>query len=193
MAINLAKGARINLAKEAPTMDNILVKLNWAPQERTGADFDLDTSVFLCKNNPAGQPQLLSDSHFIFYNNKVSPDGAIVHSGDDLTGAQGEQLTVKLSALDPAIEEISFVVTIHEAAERKQNFGQVPKSSISLVNADTGVVVASYDLGEDFSTETAVQFGSLYKRDDNAWAFKAIGTGYDMGLAEFVRGYGGNC
>jgi tellurium resistance protein TerD len=193
MGINLSKGKAINLSKEAG-LDNILVKLNWAPNKtNTGGAFDLDSSVFLCKLGADGTPQLLSDNHFVFYNNSQSPDGAVVHSGDDKTGADGEQLTVKLSALDPAVQEIAFVVTIHEGIERGQNFGQVPRSSITLVNADTGVEVAKYSLGDDFSSETALQFGSIYKRDDGDWAFKAIGTGYSMGLAEFVRGFGGNC
>lgn len=192
MGINLSKGGRINLSKEAG-LDNIKVLLNWAPNAtNTGGAFDLDSSVFLCKI-VNGVPQLLSDNHFVFYNNDKSPDGAIVHSGDDKTGASGEEINVKLSAIDPTVEEIAFVVTIHEGTERGQNFGQVPRSSITLINADTGVEVAKYSLGDDFSSETALQFGSIYKREDGDWAFKAVGTGYNMGLAEFVRGFGGNC
>lgn len=191
--INLSKGSRINLAKEAPGMSQLVVRLNWAPQARQGAEFDLDTSVFMTARDASGTPKLVSDKHFVFYNNTTSPDGAVVHSGDDLTGAQGEQITIDLNKVDPVVHEISFVVTIHESDVRSQNFGQVPRSSIELVNAANNTSVAKYDLGDDFSTETAVEFGSLYRRDDGAWAFKAVGTGYAMGLAEFVRGYGGNC
>ena len=189
MAINLSKGQRINLAKEAPALKNLLVRLNWAPNNTsTGTDFDLDSSVFMCDSTP----RLLSDDHFIFYNNTTSPDGAIVHSGDDKTGGQGEEIVIDMTKLDPRVEQISFIVTIHEAEARRQNFGQVPRSSITLINADTGVEIAQYSLGDDFSTERALEFGSIYKRDDGAWAFNAVGTGHNLGLAEFVRGYGGN-
>lgn len=192
MAIDLKKGNRINLAKEAPGMSKLLVRLNWAPQTRQGAEFDLDTSVFLTKLNTKGEPKLISDEHFVFYNNLKSPDGALIHSGDDKTGAEGEEITVDLALLDSQVEQIGFVVTIHEFAERGQNFGQVPRSSIELLDGVTGTSIAKYDLGDDFSNETAVEFGNLYKRGDGAWAFAAVGTGYAMGLDEFVRGYGGN-
>lgn len=191
MSINLSKGSRINLAKEAPGLSKLVVRLNWTPQGRVGAEFDLDTSVFLTKE-VNGKPALLSDKHFIFYNNTTSPDGAIVHSGDDKTGADGEEVAVDLDKVDPQIEQIAFVVTIHEHDTRHQNFGQVPKSAISLVDANTGTEIARYDLGDDFSNETAVEFGTLYRRADGAWAFSAVGTGYTMGLADFIRGYGGN-
>lgn len=191
MSINLSKGSRINLAKEAPGLSKLLVLLNWTPQGRVGAEFDLDTSVFLTKE-VNGKPALLSDKHFIFYNNTTSPDGAVVHSGDDKTGADGEQIAVDLDKVDPQIEQIAFVVTIHEHDTRNQNFGQVPKSAISLIDANTNTEIARYDLGDDFSNETAVEFGTLYRRADGAWAFSAVGTGYTMGLAEFIRGYGGN-
>jgi len=193
-AVNLSKGNRVNLTKAAPSLANLLVRLNWTPQGRVGAEFDLDTSVFACKlvDDGAGNqvPQVLNNENFIFYNNLTSPDGAIVHSGDDLTGADGEQINVCLAKLNPLIEEISFVVTIHDFVARGQNFGQVPSSSISLLNADTNELIAKYDLGDDFSNETAVQFGSIYKRADGDWAFKAVGTGYAMGLDEFCGGYG---
>lgn len=192
MAIELKKGNRINLAKEAPGMSKLVVRLNWTPQARQGAEFDLDTSVFLTQLNAAGEPKLISDEHFVFYNNLKSPDGALIHSGDDKTGADGEEITVDLSMLDARVQQIGFVVTIHEYAERGQNFGQVPKSSIELLDGVTGTSIAKYDLGDDFSNETAVEFGNLYKRADGAWAFAAVGTGYAMGLAEFVVGYGGN-
>lgn len=192
MAINLSKGARINLGKEAPTLKNLLIKLNWEPQSRNGAEFDLDTSVFLTKLDATGAPKLVDDNHFIFYNNKTSPCGGVVHSGDDKTGAAGEEINIDLAKVNAAVEEVAFIVTIHEADARSQNFGQVPKSSIELLDADTGVSIARYDLEEDFSTETAIEFGTLYRKDAG-WAFKAVGTGHTLGLAEFVRGYGGDC
>lgn len=195
--INLDKGNRINLSKAATSngkaLTKILVKLNWTPNNTsTGTDFDLDSSVFMCKADAKGDPKLLSDTSFIFYNNTTSPDGAIVHSGDDLTGADGEQISIDLEKVSPLCQEISFVVTIHEAGVRNQNFGQVPRSSITLINEETGETVCAYNLGDDFSNETAVQFGSMYRRDDGDWAFKAVGDGHNLGLREFVIGYGGN-
>ena len=189
-AINLTKGGRIDLSK-VPNLKRLRLALNWAPNATdTGEDFDLDGSVFVCKLDSAGSPKLISDKHFVFYNNTSTPDGSVVHSGDDLTGAQGETIIVDLSKISSDVDEIAFIVTIYEAEDRKQNFGQVPKSSITLFNDETGATVGSYNLEEDFTNETAVQFGSLYKKDTGAWAFKAIGAGYRLGLAAFVEGYG---
>ena len=190
-AINLTKGGRINLSK-VEKLNRVRLQLNWQPnQTDTGADFDLDASVFVCKYDAAGDPKLISNAHFVFYNNKQTPNGAVVHSGDDLTGAQGETIVVDLSKLTDGESELAFVVTIDQAAARKQNFGQVPKSSITLYNDETNECLGGYRLEDDFSTETAVQFGSIYKNDSGDWAFKAIGAGYNFGLAEFVKGYGG--
>jgi tellurium resistance protein TerD len=196
MSINLTKGGRIDLSK-SPELKRVRVGLAWNPNiSKTGTDFDLDASLFVCKEDasaPAGA-SLISDNHFVFYNNASDPEGACKHSGDNKTGASAgddESIVIDLAKINPNAQELSFIVTIFEADERKQNFGQVPKSSIALYNDETGAEIARYSLEEDFSSETSVQFGSLYKRD-NKWMFKAVGTGYHTGLADYVRIYGGN-
>jgi tellurium resistance protein TerD len=195
MAINLEKGGRINLSKDVPALKRVRMGLGWdANAFDTGKDFDLDASVFLCKADANGHAKLISDAHFVFYGNLTSPDGAVAHKGDSRTGVatgDDENIIVDLKKIAPDIEEMSFIVTIHEAAERRQNFGQVKNSYIKLYDDETGKEVAKYSLEEDFSTETAVQFGSLYKKD-GAWLFKAVGAGYKKGLADFVVAYGGN-
>lgn len=195
MAINLEKGGRINLSKDVPQLKRVRLGLGWDSNSfDTGKDFDLDASVFICKANAQGAAKLLSDQHFVFYGNLTSPDGAVVHKGDNRTGAatgDDENIVVDLKKLAGEIEDILFVVTIHEAAERRQNFGQVKNSYIKLYDDETGKEVAKYSLEDDFSSETAVQFGSLYKKE-GAWLFKAVGAGYKKGLADFVIAYGGN-
>ena len=198
MAINLSKGSRINLAKEAPSLTRVRIGLGWKPQQYDNSqDFDLDATAFglqIIDGNPkwVGNPN--DPDWMVFYGNSTSKDGAIVHSGDNRTGAgdgDDETIIVDLVKLDSRVAEISFIVTIHDADARRQNFGQVSQSHITLYNDETGDVIASYDLGDDFSQETAVQFGSLYKREDDQWGFKAIGAGFNIGLGGFVTGYGG--
>jgi len=196
MSISLVKGGRINLSKEHPSLTKVRVGLGWQPNTTdTGADFDLDASLFVCKNDASGNPKLIADEYFVFYGNKNSPDGAVHHSGDDTTGGSStgddETITVDLSKLNANADELSFVVTIYEYDVRKQNFGQVKNSYIKLYDDATGAEIAKYSLEDDFSTETAVQFGSLFKKD-GAWSFKAVGTGYKKGLGDFVVAYGGN-
>lgn len=195
MAINLEKGGRINLSKDNPNLKKIRVGLGWdANQFDTGADFDLDASAFVCTTNGSGNPTLISDEFLVFYNHKATPDNAVVHSGDNRTGSgagDDETITVDLAKMDANATEISFIVTIHEAITRGQNFGQVNNSYISIYDDETGTELAKYALEEEFSTETAVQFGSLYKKDGN-WLFKAIGSGFKKGLGDFVALYGGN-
>lgn len=202
MGIDLTKGGRINLSKEAPGLTKVSVGLGWKPnQYSTGQSFDLDASVFVCSLDAAGSAKLLSDNHFVFYNNPTDPEKAVKHSGDnrsgDLNMAFGggievdEVVEIDLSKLHPNCGEISFIVTIHDAITRKQNFGQVTQSVIALRNDADGSIIAKYALEDDFSSETAVQFGSLYKKDGN-WMFKAVGAGFNKGLADFVVVYGGN-
>lgn len=195
MSINLTKGGRINLAKAAPALKRVRVGLGWKPNAfSTGQDFDLDASVFICKEAADGSVAMISEQHMVFYNNDVDPQGAVIHSGDNKVGSAtdiAETVTVELAKLHPLANEISFIVTIHEAEDRKQNFGQVTKSVIVLSDDETGAELARYNLEDDFSNETAVQFGSLVKKDDG-WTFKAVGAGYNKGLADFVRVYGGN-
>lgn len=193
MAISLKKGGRINLAKEAPSLKRIRAELSWEPNKtNTGSKFDLDVSVFILK---AGEPnnQLIADEYMVFYGNKTSPEGAVTHKGDNKTGdglGPDEVIFIDLPKMNPSAVEVSFIVTIHDADVRRQNFGQVPKSGIKLFDDETGELLASYDLEENFSLETAVQFGSLYLKD-GGWNFKAVGAGYNLGLGDFVVQYGG--
>jgi tellurium resistance protein TerD len=184
MAINLQKGQRIQIG-----LTKVGVGLGWDPNESTGYDFDLDASAFMLGENK----KLPKDEFFVFYNNLKSPDGAVESFGDDLTGGNSdggddETLMVDLTRIDPRIQEILFTVTIHEAEQRRQNFGQVRNSYIRIYNANTDEEIAKYDLDEDFSIETAVEFGRLYKRNGE-WKFEAIGNGYKGGLQYFVNKY----
>ncbi|MCQ2315971.1 MAG: TerD family protein [Bacteroidales bacterium] len=184
MAINLQKGQRIEIG-----LQKVGVGLGWDPNEGSGFDFDLDASAFMLGSNK----KLPQDEFFVFYNNPQSPDGAVESSGDDTTGGNSdggddETLTVDIEKVDPRIQEIIFTVTIHEAEKRRQNFGQVRNSYIRVYNANTYEEIARYDLDEDFSIETAVEFGRLYKRG-NEWKFEAMGIGYKGGLQYFVDKY----
>lgn len=182
MAINLEKGQREPIA--AP---KFTVGLGWdSNASNTGAAYDVDASVFILGENG----KLLSDQHFIFYNNLQAPDQSVIHSGDNLTGAgdgDDEQIQVDLSKISPAATEISFVVTIHQAQERRQNFGQIRNSFIRIIDASNNVLV-KYELDEDFSVETAVQFGRIYKRN-NEWKFEAVGNGMKGGLQDYLSKY----
>ena len=184
MPINLQKGQKIDIG-----LVKISVGLGWTPNEGTGAGFDLDASAFMIDANRV----IPKEENFVFYGNTDSPDMALHHSGDDPTGgnsAEGddEVIGVDLSKIDEKIQEILFVVTIHDAISRRQNFGQVRNSYIRIVDEQTGQEVAKYELGEDFSVETAVEFGRLYKRN-NAWKFEASGIGYKDDLSFFVSKY----
>ncbi len=183
MAINLSKGQQINLG-----LSRVGIGLGWDPNAGTGFDFDLDASAFMLGVNR----KLPKEEFFVFYNNPKSLDGALKSSGDDLTGGNSdgddETLTVDLTKVDPLIEEIIFTVTIHDAEERKQNFGQVRNSFIRIYDANTNEEIAKYELEEDFSIETAVEFGRLYKRNGK-WNFEAMGIGYRGGLQFFVDKY----
>ena len=189
--INLEKGGRINLAKNNPGLNKTKVGLSWDKKSfDTGADFDMDASVFILAGG-----KLVSDAHFVFYNNLSSPDGAVVHSGDNKDGSgegDDESVTIDLSKLPPQADEISFVVTINDGEARRQNFGQIKNSAIRLYDANSGTVVGQYALIEEFSTETSVQFGSLNKNAAGEWTFVAVGAGYRRGLLDFVKAYGGN-
>ncbi len=184
--INLQKGQRIEIG-----LSKVGVGLGWDPNESTGFDFDLDASAFMLGSNK----KLPLDDFFVFYNNPLSPDKAVESSGDDTTGGNSdggddETLTIDLTKVDPRIQEIVFTVTIHEAAARKQNFGQVHNSYIRIYDANTETDIARYDLDEDFSIETAVEFGRLYKKGAE-WKFEAMGIGYKGGLQYFVDKYVG--
>jgi tellurium resistance protein TerD len=184
MAINLQKGQKIDIG-----LNNISVGLGWNPNEGTGAQFDLDASAIMIDEGRV----IPNEGFFIFYGNTDSPEGALHHTGDDPTGGNSdggddESITVDLSKVDPRIREILFVVTIHDAGTRRQNFGQVRDSYIRLVDNGTGTEVAKYELGEDFSIETGIEFGRLYLRDGK-WKFEASGIGYKEDLAFFLSKY----
>ena len=184
MAINLQKGQKIDIG-----LSNISVGLGWNPNEGTGSAFDLDASAFMIDASRA----IPSEGFFVFYGNTDSPDGAVHHTGDDPTGGNSaggddESLVVDLTKIDAAIAEILFVVTIHDAAARRQNFGQVRDSYIRLVDNANGSEIAKYELGEDFSIETGVEFGRLYKREGK-WKFEASGIGYKEDLGYFLGKY----
>lgn len=188
MSINLSKGGRVNLSKEAPGLKNAGIGLGWDVNATdTGSGFDLDASVFMLGTNG----KIPNDKYFVFYNNTQSPDGSAKHIGDSRTGeGAGDDETIKidLSKVDASIQEIVFVVTIHEADSRKQNFGQVRNSFIRIYDLSTEKEITKYELEEDFSTETAIEFGKLYKKDGE-WRFQAVGNGYKAGLQKFVDQY----
>ncbi|TKG95193.1 TerD family protein [Puteibacter caeruleilacunae] len=186
MAINLTKGQRVSLEKG---LQKITVGLGWDPNEGTGHDFDLDASAFMLGANE----KIPQDEYFVFYNNMYSPDGAVEGAEDDLTGGNSdggddEEIKVDLPKVSTDIQEIVFVVTIHEYEVRKQNFGQVRNSYIRIVNAETNEEIMKYELDEDYSTETAIEFGRLYRRGGE-WKFEAMGKGFEKDLGYFVNKY----
>jgi tellurium resistance protein TerD len=188
MAISLSKGGRISLSKEAPDLKKVHVGLGWDPRVTDGSDFDLDAAAFMLTNTG----QVRSDADFIFYNQLHSSCGSVEHTGDNLTGAgegDDEVVIVDISKVPSEVEKIAFTVTIHEAEQRRQNFGQVQNAFIRLMNAENDVEVARYDLTEDASTETAMIFGEIY-RHGNEWKFAAVGQGYTGGLKAMCQQYG---
>jgi tellurium resistance protein TerD len=182
MAINLEKGQRQSVSAQKFT-----VGLGWdSNSSSTGEAFDIDASVFALGSNG----KIPADNYFIYYNNLKSPDGAIEHMGDNLTGAgdgDDEKIVIDVSKISPNIEEISFVVTIHKATDKKQNFGQIRNSFIRILDS-SNTEVMKYELDEDFSIETAVQFGRLYKKN-NEWRFEAVGAGMKGGLQDYLSKY----
>ncbi|MCU7823827.1 TerD family protein [Kitasatospora sp. DSM 101779] len=190
MGVSLAKGGNVSLSKEAPGLTSVIVGLGWDVRSTTGADFDLDASALLCGENG----RVMTDQHFVFYNNLASPDGSVEHSGDNLTGGgdgDDEQIKVDLVAVPLAVSKIVFPVSIYDAESRLQNFGQVRNAFIRVVDQATGREVARYDLSEDASSETAMVFGELYRYGTD-WKFRAIGQGYASGLRGIALDYGVN-
>jgi len=183
MAINLQKGQR-----EAINAPKFVIGLGWDTNaSNTGTSFDLDASVFVLGENK----KLLSDEHFIFYNNLKTPDGSVEHTGDNLTGdgdGDDEQINVDLSKISAQAAEICIVVTIHDAEGRRQNFGQVRNSFVRVFDPATNSDIVKYELEEDFSIETAVEFGRIYKRNGE-WKFEAVGMGMKGGLQDFLNKY----
>jgi tellurium resistance protein TerD len=180
MAINLQKGQRVEIG-----LSKAGIGLGWDPNQGTGAAYDLDASVFMLGANG----KIPDDKFFVYYNNQKSADGSVQSSGDDQTGGNSdgddETVFVEFAKVDPKISELIIVVTIHEADKRKQNFGQVRNSFIRIYDAGSNEEICKYELEEDFSIETAVEFGRLYKKG-GGWRFEAVGKGYPGGLEHFV-------
>ncbi|MFD9242100.1 TerD family protein [Streptomyces sp. NPDC059556] len=190
MGVSLSKGGNVSLTKEAPGLTAVLVGLGWDVRTTTGNDYDLDASALLL--NDTGK--VASDRHFVFYNNLTSPDGSVEHTGDNLTGegdGDDEAIKVDLAAVPADITKITFPVSIHDAHNRGQSFGQVRNAFIRVVNQAGGVELARYDLSEDAATETAMIFGELY-RHGAEWKFRAVGQGYASGLAGIAADFGVN-
>ena len=189
MPVNLQKGQKVSLTKGNPGLSKVVVGLGWdVNQFDTGGDFDLDAAAFL----QADTGKVSSQEDFVFYGTLQDPSGAVEHMGDNLTGAgdgDDEQIKVNLSMVPANITKIAFTVTIYEAEQRRQNFGQVNNAFIRIYNEETGEELLRYDLGEDFSIETAAVFGELYK-NGSEWKFNAIGCGYQGGLAALCANYG---
>ena len=191
MAVNLSKGQKIDLTKTNPGLTKLLVGLGWDTNKYDGGfDFDLDTAAFLLD---AGG-KVTGDGDFVFFNNLRHASGAVEHLGDNRTGqgdGDDEVIKVDLSAVPASIEKIDFTVTIYDAEERRQNFGQVSNAFIRVVDESTGTELIRYDLGEDFSIETAVVVGELY-RHNGEWKFNAVGSGFQGGLEALCKNYGVN-
>lgn len=190
MGISLSKGGNVSLSKTDPTLKNVIVGLGWDARPTDGADFDLDASAFMVKDDG----KVRSNSDFIFYNQTKSACGSIEHTGDNRTGAgdgDDEALIVLLDKIPADVQRVVFCVTIHDAEMRKQNFGQVSHAFVRIVNKDSNNEVARYDLSEDASIETAMIFGEIY-RHSGEWKFKAVGQGYAGGLAALAKQYGIN-
>lgn len=189
MPVNLQKGQKVDLTKGNPGLKHIMVGLGWdVNQYDGGADFDLDAAAFLLGENGKAP----SGDDFIFYNNLMHKSESVEHMGDNLTGegdGDDEQIKVDLTKVPASIARVAFTVTIFDAESRRQNFGQVSNAYIRIVDEDTNQEIIHYDLGEDFSIETAVVVGEIY-RHNGEWKFNAIGSGYQGGLAALCANYG---
>jgi len=186
MTYELTKGDRFNLSKEVPNFHQLAIALGWQVNQ-TGKSYDIDASVFML----AANGRIPEEKYFVFYNNLASLDGAVRHSGDNTTGhldGDDETIYVDLAKINSSIQEIVFVVTIHEGQEKNQNFSQVNNAFIRLYNRETKSELVRYNLKEVFSRETALEFGRLYKKDGE-WRFQAVGQGYNAGLQSFVDKY----
>jgi tellurium resistance protein TerD len=189
LAISLSKGQKVDLTKTNPGLSKVIVGLGWDTNRYDGGkDFDLDTSVFLLGDNG----KVGSDSDFIFYNNATGGNGSVVHTGDNRTGAgdgDDEQTNIDLNNVPASVQRITFAITIHDAESRSQNFGQVSNAYVRILNGDSNQELIRYDLGEDFSIETALVVGELY-RHNGEWKFSAIGSGFQGGLAALATNFG---
>lgn len=189
MGINLAKGQRIDLTKTNPGLTKAIVGLGWDTNRYSGGhDFDLDASAFLADANG----KVVEDLDFVFYNNLIHPSGCVEHTGDNRTGegdGDDEQIKIDFSKVPSHIHRIAITVTIHDAEARNQNFGQVSNAFVRVLNEETNQEILRFDLGEDFSVETAVVICELY-RHNSEWKFNAVGSGFAGGLAALCRNFG---
>ncbi|CAD9196124.1 MAG: TerD family protein [Acinetobacter bohemicus] len=188
MAISLNKGGNLSLSKTDPSLNQVLIGLGWDARATDGVDFDLDASAFLL----AANDKVRAETDFIFYNQTRSPEGSVEHTGDNRTGAgdgDDEAVKIDLAKVPAEVQKIAITVTIHDAESRGQNFGQVQNAFIRVVNDQTNVEIVRFDLNEDYSTETAMIFGELY-RHNGEWKFRAVGQGYNGGLSAMCRQYG---
>ncbi|MDT0199028.1 MULTISPECIES: TerD family protein [unclassified Acinetobacter] len=188
MAISLNKGGNLSLSKTDPSLNQVLIGLGWDARATDGADFDLDASAFLLATND----KVRGETDFIFYNQTRSPEGSVEHTGDNRTGegdGDDEAVKINLAKVPADVQKIAITVTIHDAESRGQNFGQVQNAFIRVVNDQTNVEIVRFDLNEDYSTETAMIFGELY-RHNSEWKFRAVGQGYNGGLRAMCSQYG---
>ncbi|MGL5291627.1 MAG: TerD family protein [Vibrionaceae bacterium] len=190
MSVSLSKGGNVSLTKADAGLKVVMAGLGWDPRVTDGAEFDLDTSVFMVGDDG----KVLSDANFIFYGNKLSACGSVEHQGDNRTGAgdaDDEQVKIDLAKIPANVKKLVFAVTIHEAEARKQNFGMVSNAYIRMCNNDSHVELARFDLSEDASIETAMIFGELYLHGAE-WKFKAVGQGFAGGLSALATAHGVN-
>ncbi|MGN6605971.1 MAG: TerD family protein [Jatrophihabitans sp.] len=190
MGVSLTKGGNVSLTKAAPGLTAVTVGLGWDARTTDGQAFDLDASAIVC----GADGRVLSDQHFVFFNNLTSPDGTVQHTGDNLTGegeGDDEQINVNLAAMGPEVDKVVFPVSIYDTGNAGQTFGQVRNAFIRVINQAGQAELARYDLSEDASTETAMIFGELY-RNGAEWKFRAVGQGYSAGLAGIARDFGVN-
>lgn len=185
MTISLEKGSNLSLDKVAPGMTACKLKLTWKKRETDGEDFDIDSSLFMLTD----EGKVKGNEGFIFYGQTESACGAVKHEGDDLTGAEGEVINLDLSKVPADITKIVGTITIHKAEERRQNFGQIEGAGATLVNTDKDTEVATFDLSEDYSTETSMVMCEIYKKGGE-WKFKAVGQGFEGGLKALCDKYG---
>ncbi|MBY0358477.1 MAG: TerD family protein [Candidatus Obscuribacterales bacterium] len=190
MGVSLQKGGNLSLTKAAGPagLEEIIIGLGWNVRATDGAAFDLDANAFLLK----GDGKVRGDQDFVFYNQPKSEAEAVVYGGDNRTGAgdgDDETVAINLTKVPADVEKVAVAVTIHDAAARKQSFGQVQSAYVRVVNKKDGSELARFDLSEDASTNTAVVFGEVY-RNNGEWKFRAVGQGYDGGLEKLAQGYG---
>jgi len=190
VGVSLSKGGNVSLTKQAPGLSAVTVGLGWDLRTTTGAGFDLDASALVLD----ASGKIITDQHFVFFNNLRTPDGGVEHTGDSTTGAgegDDEQIKVNFGALPGTAERVAFAVSIYEADGRGQNFGQIRNAYIRVINQGDGSELARYDLSEDASMETAMVFGELYRAGTD-WKFRAVGQGYASGLAGIAMDFGVN-